>query len=63
LRLDHKMLFSLLSWGILAALLWGHKQYGWRGRTALSYVLAGFLMLMLAYVGTQFVLQMILHRS
>jgi ABC-type uncharacterized transport system permease subunit len=62
LRLDHKILFSVLSWGILAALLWGHKQYGWRGRTALAYVLAGFLMLMLAYVGTQFVLQIILHR-
>jgi ABC-type uncharacterized transport system permease subunit len=25
-------------------------------------VLAGYLMLMLAYIGTQFVLQMILHR-
>lgn len=62
LRLDHKTLFSLLSWGILALLLWGHRKYGWRGRAALAYVLAGYLMLMLAYIGTQFVLQMILHR-
>lgn len=62
LRLDHKTLFSVLSWVILAALLWGHRQYGWRGRTALVYVLAGFLMLMLAYVGTRFVLQILLHR-
>jgi ABC-type uncharacterized transport system permease subunit len=62
LKLDHKTLFSLLSWCILALLLWGHRQYGWRGRIALAYVLAGYFMLMLAYIGTQFVLQMILHR-
>jgi ABC-type uncharacterized transport system permease subunit len=62
LRLDHKMIFSILSWAILAMLLWGRRYHGWRGRTALIYVLFGFLMLVLAYIGTQFVLQMILHR-
>lgn len=62
LRWDHKTLFSVLAWSILAVLLAGHRRYGWRGRTALLYVLAGFLALLLAYVGTQFVLQMILHR-
>lgn len=63
LRSDHKTLFSLVAWGILAMLLIGRRRYGWRGRTAIMYVLAGFLALMLAYVGTQFVLQMILHRA
>ena len=29
------------------------RRYGWRGRTALRWTLAGFLMLVLAYIGSQ----------
>jgi len=60
--LDHKTLFAFFSWGIFAALLIGRKAYGWRGRIALRWTLAGFLVLMLAYVGSRFVSEYILGR-
>lgn len=59
---DHKTLFAFFSWGIFAALLVGRKAYGWRGRIALRWTLAGFLVLMLAYVGSRFVSEFILGR-
>ena len=59
---DHKTLFAFFSWGIFAALLIGRKTYGWRGRIALRWTLAGFLVLMLAYVGSRFVSELILGR-
>ena len=60
--LDHKTLFAFFSWGIFAALLIGRRAYGWRGRIALRWTLAGFLVLMLAYVGSRFVSEFILGR-
>jgi len=60
--LDHKTLFAFFSWGIFAALLIGRKAYGWRGRIALRWTLAGFLVLMLAYVGSRFVSEFLLGR-
>ena len=62
LRFDHKTLFALLSWLTFAILLIGRYAYGWRGRTALRFTLLGFVMLLLAYVGSRFVLEVILHR-
>jgi ABC-type uncharacterized transport system permease subunit len=63
LRLDHKTVFALLSWATFAALLAGRYLYGWRGRTALRWTLAGFVMLLLAYVGSRFVLEVVLGRG
>ncbi len=63
LRFDHKTVFMVLSWLIFGLLLVGRWLYGWRGRTALRWTLAGFLMLMLAYPGSRFVLEVILGRS
>lgn len=63
LRFDHKTLFAVVSWLIFAALLVGRYRYGWRGRTALRWVFAGFIMLLLAYVGSRFVLEVILQRG
>lgn len=62
LRLDHKTIFTLLSWTIFGALLIGRRLWGWRGRTALRLTLAGFIVLLLAYVGTRFVIEVILQR-
>lgn len=62
LRFDHKTVFSVVSWLTFAALLVGRHFYGWRGRTALRWTLAGFVFLLLAYVGSRFVLEVILHR-
>jgi ABC-type uncharacterized transport system permease subunit len=62
LRFDHKTVFSVVSWLTFAALLVGRHFYGWRGRTALRWTLAGFVFLLLAYVGSRFVLEVILQR-
>ncbi|MCC6472435.1 MAG: cytochrome c biogenesis protein CcsA [Burkholderiales bacterium] len=58
----HKTVFAIASWLIFAALLAGRWLRGWRGRTALRWTLAGFVSLLLAYVGSRFVLEVILHR-
>lgn len=61
--LDHKTLFAFASWGIFAALLVGRRIYGWRGRIALRWTLTGFMVLLLAYIGSRFVAEVILGRS
>jgi ABC-type uncharacterized transport system permease subunit len=63
LSFDHKTIFAFLSWGIFAALLIGRRIYGWRGRHALLGTLAGFLALLLAYIGSHFVLEVLLNRA
>ncbi len=63
LKWDHKSVFTLLSWVLFAALLAGRHFRGWRGKTALSFTLAGFATLLLAYVGSRFVLEVVLHRG
>ncbi len=62
-RFEHKTVFTLLSWLLFGALLTGRKWRGWRGRTALSFTLTGFTTLLLAYVGSRFVMEVVLHRS
>jgi ABC-type uncharacterized transport system permease subunit len=63
LRFDHKTVFAVASWLIFGLLLAGRWRYGWRGRTALRWTLSGFVMLLLAYVGSRFVLEVLLGRS
>jgi ABC-type uncharacterized transport system permease subunit len=60
--LAHKTILSILAWVVFAALLQGRMRYGWRGRTAIRWTLAGFALLALAYVGTKIVLELILGR-
>jgi ABC-type uncharacterized transport system permease subunit len=60
---DHKTIFSLLSWGVFGMLLAGRRWRGWRGKTALMFTLLGFATLLLAYVGSRFVLEVVLHRG
>ena len=62
LRFNHKTVFGVISWIIFAALLTGRYAYGWRGRKALRWTLAGFVSLLLAYVGSKFVLEVILGK-
>lgn len=61
LSIDHKTLFAFASWGIFATLLIGRHAWGWRGKRALRWTLAGFSLLILAYVGSRFVGEVILH--
>jgi len=63
LRFDHKTVFTFAAWIIFAALLVGRMVFGWRGRTALRWTLTGFAMLMLAYVGSRFVIEVLLQRA
>ncbi len=63
LKFNHKTVFAVVSWLIFAALLTGRALHGWRGRVALRWTLAGFISLLLAYVGSRFVLEVILQKS
>ena len=63
LRFNHETVFALTAWAVFAVLLAGRHLYGWRGRTALRWTLAGFLLVILANIGTAFVLEVILHRA
>ena len=59
---NHKTVFGFLSWIIFGAMLAGRALYGWRGRVAMRWTLAGFLSLVLAYIGSKFVLEVLLQR-
>ena len=60
---DHKNLFTMLSWALFGLLLTGRRWRGWRGKTALTFTLTGFATLFLAYIGSRFVLEVVLHRG
>ena len=62
LTFSHKTLVAFISWGVFAALLIGRQLYGWRGRIAIRWTLTGFVTLLLAYIGSKFVLEIILNR-
>lgn len=61
-RFNHKTVFGFVSWIVFAALLLGRHFRGWRGRIAVRWTLAGFLLLVLAYLGSKFVLEVLLGR-
>jgi ABC-type uncharacterized transport system permease subunit len=61
--MTHKIVFAIISWFIFGGLLAGHFVRGWRGRTAVYWTLAGFTALMLAYVGSKAVLELLLKRG
>jgi ABC-type uncharacterized transport system permease subunit len=62
-RWDHKTVLSLLGWATFAVLIAGRHLRGWRGRRATRWVYAGALLLLLAYVGARFVLEVVLQRG
>jgi ABC-type uncharacterized transport system permease subunit len=62
-QFTHKIVFGILSWLVFAVLLFGRWRYGWRGRKAVRWTLIGFALLLLAYVGSKFVLEVILKRA
>lgn len=60
---DHKAVFSVLAWITFAVLLLGRSRFGWRGRSAVRVLYAGTALLLLAYVGSRFVLEVVLGRT
>ena len=61
-HIAHKTILSILAWIIFSILLWGRWQFGWRGRKAIRWTLGGFALLILAYLGSKFVQELILNR-
>ena len=62
-KFNHKNLLGVISWAIFAGLLVGRWGYGWRGRRAARWTIAGFVVLVLGYLGQKVVLELILHRA
>jgi ABC-type uncharacterized transport system permease subunit len=58
----HKTILSILAWLLFAVLLWGRWKFGWRGQMAVRWTLGGFAFLILAYLGSKFVQEIVLHR-
>jgi ABC-type uncharacterized transport system permease subunit len=61
-HLVHKTVLSIFAWLVFAILLWGRRQFGWRGRTAIRCTVGGMIVLLLAYFGSKTVLEVILDR-
>ena len=62
-RWNHKAVFALLAWVTFAVLLLGRQRFGWRGRKAVRVLYGGCVLLLLAYAGTRFVLEVLLGRG
>jgi ABC-type uncharacterized transport system permease subunit len=62
-HLVHTTVLTVVAWLIFGALLWGRWRHGWRGRSAVNLTLIGMAMLALAFFGSKFVLEVILHRT
>ncbi len=62
-HLVHKTVLSVLSWLLFGGLLAGRWRYGWRGATAVRWTLAAMALLVLAFFGSKFVLELVLGRS
>lgn len=59
-HLAHKTVLSITAWLMFGVLLWGRWRHGWRGRTAIRWVLGGYAVLILAYFGSKLVLEQFL---
>jgi ABC-type uncharacterized transport system permease subunit len=62
-HLVHKTALSISAWIIFSTLLWGRWHFGWRGQTAIKWTYSGYVLLLLAYFGSKFVLQLVLQQS
>lgn len=56
----HKTVFSLLSWLLFGTLLFGNWRAGWRGKRAANITIYAFILLAIGFVGSKFVLELLL---
>jgi ABC-type uncharacterized transport system permease subunit len=61
-HLIHKGVLAIMAWVVFGVLLIGRFRFGWRGRKALRWTLAGYLLLGLAYFGSKIILEDVLGR-
>ncbi len=61
-HLVHKTVLSIIAWLVFAVLLWGRWRFGWRGRNAIRWTLAGLAILLLGYFGSKLILEFVLQR-
>ena len=61
-HLAHKTILSIAAWFVFGTLLFGRWRYGWRGRRAVNLVLIGMALLLFAFFGSRFVLEVVLKR-
>ncbi|MBX2838059.1 MAG: cytochrome c biogenesis protein CcsA [Gammaproteobacteria bacterium] len=61
-QVAHKTVLSCMAWAVFGLLLFGRWQFGWRGKRAINWTLAGFSLLLVAYFGSKLVLELILKR-
>ena len=57
---NHKTIFTILAWLSYALVLFGRFQFGWRGKKSIIISLLAFAFLILAYLGTKFVVEIVL---
>ena len=62
-HLVHKTILTLISCVVFGILLWGRHVQGWRGKPALRWILSGYAVLLLAFFGSKFVLELLLQRT
>jgi ABC-type uncharacterized transport system permease subunit len=62
-HLAHKTVLAITAWLIFGILLFGRWRYGWRGRKAINWTVSGFVVLLLAYIGSKLVLELVLKRQ
>ncbi|MEZ5449735.1 MAG: cytochrome c biogenesis protein CcsA [Thiolinea sp.] len=62
-QVAHKTLLSILAWFTFTTLLYGHWRYGWRGRIAIRWTVTGFILLMLAFWGSKFVIEYVVNAA
>ncbi len=61
-HLVHKVVLAIIAWVVFGVLLLGRWRFGWRGRKALRWTLAGYMLLVLSYFGSKLVLENLLGR-
>jgi ABC-type uncharacterized transport system permease subunit len=59
----HKTVLTILAWCMFGVLLAGHYWQGWRGQRAVKFTLIGFALLLVGFLGSKVVLELILHRT
>ncbi|HVJ62901.1 MAG TPA: cytochrome c biogenesis protein CcsA [Tahibacter sp.] len=62
-HLVHKTVLSIVAWIVFGTLLFGRWRFGWRGRRAVRLLLIGMVVLLLAFFGSKFVLELLLQRT